>query len=157
MDELHTTAQRRAAAAHHEAGHTVVAFLCGVTPRWVSVAEDSCGSLICNRETITPESETMIAMAGPASEYLHTNPDGSDLLAFGQFVTLHESLWITDRHDAEKHSASFAPEERNRFRERYWNCTLRMLRAHWNSVRAVASALLEKETLTDSQISDLIE
>jgi hypothetical protein len=98
----------------------------------------------------------MIAMAGPASEYLHTNSDGSDLLAFGQSVTLHESLWITDKQDAQKHSESFQPEERNRFREHHSERTLQMLRSNWNSVQVVAYHLLENEALTNNQIWDFI-
>ena len=152
MGEVHTPAQRRAAAAHHEAGHAVIAFLHGVTPRMVSVAEDSRGRLICNREALTPESETMIAMAGPASEYLYTNPDGREIPGFAEFLALHESLWTTDGKDAQKHSEPFQPEERNRFREQHWERTLQMLRSHWNSVEAVASRLLENESLTNRQI-----
>jgi hypothetical protein len=111
MDEMRTITAVRAAAAYHEAGHAAVAFLHGVIPRRISVAQDSRGRLICNQGTLTVESETMIAMSGLASEHLNRNPDDKELPTFAEFVTSHDALWS-------KKTAKMPKSTRSRFSRR---------------------------------------
>jgi hypothetical protein len=150
--EVHVT------AAHHEAGHAVVAYLNGIRPQSITVDEDGRGHFHSDCRTLTAETETMIAMAGPAAEYLFRNPCGGNVPSFAEALESHRHLWSDmDQHDACKHSESLPLEEQRRVREQYWQDTWGMLSSHWSSVQAVAAAIVEKETLIGKQIWDLIE
>jgi hypothetical protein len=150
--EIHVT------AAHHEAGHAVVAYLNGIRPQSITVYEDGRGHFHSYRKMLTAQAETMTAMAGPAAEYLFRNPCGGNVPSFAEALESHRHLWShMDQHDACKHSESLPIEEQRRFREQCWRKTWEMLCSHWSSVQAIAAATVENETLIGKQIWDLID
>lgn len=149
----------RVTAAHHEAGHALVAYWNGVKHQSITVDQEGRGSFTCdrNRKSLTPEIGTMISMAGAASAFLYHNANSADFPSFDEFITSDEYWSATDRQDALRHTESLPPAERRSIREHYWNRTLAMLRSRWSNVQAVASAVIENGTLTDRQIWDLLE
>ena len=154
---MNSASEIQITAAHHEAGHAVVAYLHGVRPQSITVDEDGRGRFNSDRQNLTAETETMVAMAGPAAEYLFSNSVGGNFPSFAEALDSHNHLWSDmDRHDACKHSESLPPEEQCRFREQYWQQTCKILCSHWSSVQAVAAATLERKTLIGRQIWDLI-
>ena len=144
-------------AAHHEAGHALVAYWNGVKHQSITVDHEGRGSFTCDRNSLAPEIDTMIAMAGAASVILCRNANSANAPAFDESITSDVYWSVTDRQDALRHTESLPPAERRSIREHYWNRTLAMLRSRWSSVQAVASAAIENGTLTDRQIWDLLE
>lgn len=144
-------------AAHHEAGHALVAYWNGVKHQSITVDQEGRGSFTCDRNSLTPEIDTMIAMAGTASAILCQNANSANLPSFDECITSDVHWSDTDRQDALRHTESLPAAEQRCVREHYWNRTLAVLRSRWPSVQAVASAVIENGTLTDRQIWDLLK
>jgi ATP-dependent Zn protease len=137
--------------AYHEAGHAVVSWALGVQFDAVSIVpdNDTRGRVTCgnwfdpddydNADLV--ERHLVVTWAGPLAESIHTGtemePEGTD----------RDTLVDLALHVAGPDTTGYLMALRQRTRD--------ALRAHWEAVTAVATALLERQTLAAAEIAAL--
>lgn len=146
----------RIEAAYHEAGHAVVALLYHASVSDGFVDQEGRGCVHLDPRSLNADSETIIAMAGPAAEYFHTNPSEKNLPPLEELIAFGFVFSDTDAENAFKHSQTLSLEDQRRFRQVRWDVAGEMLREHWRDVEIIANAFVEREHLTVGEMKDLL-
>lgn len=153
---------RLGATAHHEAGHAIAAWRKHLKFRYVTILPDTTagnlGHLMhhhakwfrpdidsSDRTTLRAQTHIIVSLAGQIAEarFRGRRPrygmDGDNRSACGMAFHLFGSTKTT-----------------NAFLHYCWSATEDLISADWRSVRAVAAALLEKQTLKYDEVIEVI-